>query len=109
MYSMFSEMLRLIPPERTIVESEGPDEFTTRHEDEGENKEEGAHVSEQHSRPSRDEQPDTQDKQEDSKMWEPSAPSFSVNPVAGREEDIPRQGIVHPAFSLGDLDALLRF
>jgi hypothetical protein len=114
MYSMFSEMMRLIPPERTVVDSEGLDDSTARYEDEDESTEEEGHVSEQHSRPSRDEQHHTQenmdmDMQEgDLKTWDLSAPNLSANPGTDRV-DISRQGTVHPAFSLGDLDALLRF
>lgn len=114
MYSMFSEMMRLIPPERTGVDSEGGDDTTRGDDEDDDTTEKGGYISEQHSRPrpSRNEQHVTQDMNthdEDSKMWDPSVPSLSVNPATGREEDISRQGTVHPAFSLGDLDALLRF
>lgn len=104
MYSMFSEMMRLIPPERTVVDWEGADDSTTRYGDGDGSIEEEDHASEQH---------DTQDnmnmQEEDWKTWDSPASIMSVDPVAGREEDISRQGTVYPAFSLGDLDALLRF
>lgn len=110
MYSMFSEMMRLIPPERTVIDSDDVDESTANYE----NEDDRHHISEQHSQPSQDEQQDTNDgiiiqEDDNSKMWDSSAPNLSLNPVPGREEDISRQGTVHPAFSLGDLDALLRF
>lgn len=119
MYSMFSEMMRLIPPERTVIDSNDVEDSTTKQGNEDETTEKRHHTSEQqqqqHVQQTRDEQQDTKDgiiihEDGSSKMWESSAPNLSNTPVPGREE-ISKQGggAVRPAFSLGDLDALLRF
>lgn len=114
MYSMFSEMMRLIPPERAAIDSNGGDDSTTRYEKEDERIKTEDHTSEQHSWPSPDEEHNTQDDMHrqaegDAEVWDVSAPKSTMSAVTSREEDAPRHGTVHPAFSLGDLDALLRF
>lgn len=114
MYSMFSEMMRLIPPERADIDSDGGDDSTTRYEKEDESIKTEVRTSEQHSWPSPDEEQNTRDHMDmqaegDAEAWDVSAPKSTMSAVINRDEDAPRHGTVHQAFSLGDLDALLRF
>lgn len=121
MYSMFSEMMRLIPPERAAIDSGGGDDSATRYEEEEDEEEEEerikmeGHTSEQYSWPSSPgEEKITHDHMDvqaegNEEAWDVSAPKSTMSAVINREEDVSRQGTGHPAFSLGDLDALLRF
>lgn len=117
MYSMFSEMMRLIPPEKSDSDPAERHNASARRENEHDSDLDESRISDQHSRLSRDEQQDTKDTttvQEDGAGSEPcdlSTPNLSINPAAGNQGGLFNQshGNVHSDFSLGELDALLRF
>lgn len=104
---MFSEMLRLIPPER--VEDEDMDDV--KHEA-SMGRESGngmdADLSDNNSGSAREGMKDAIAMPKD-ETSEPCTPRLSTNPAVGKAVDLPDSGSIRAEFSLGDLDALLRF